>query len=364
MRHPIPTTPAEITPGWLTQILHGAKTLTKSRVTSANVLRIGEDEAFTWGGLYRVTLAYDPPVPTAPNSLVAKLSPTDPKTRAIMQHANAREVDFYKSLAQGNDLPVPHCQHADFDPETGTSLVLLQDMGSFRSVSFIAGSGPADAVRVVKALAQIHAKWWNHARLSGMNGSALLSEFPLRQLWQNYTTSAQDMLPDVELPTDFLALGSHIAKNDTSIFTALMDVAPLTCLHRDLQIDNVLFDTAPGNDAAVLLDWQFAGKGRGAYDLGYFLISSIDPAQRRNSERGLVALYHAELLQHGIAGYSLRQCWTDYLQSVAGKLLMTVAATVLLDNSSDHKKAWRKADLTRLLAFCSDHNITAQTFSV
>ena len=125
-----------------------------------------------------------------------------------------------------------------------------------------------------------------------------------------------------------------------------------------------MFEASAKHGAAVLLDWQFAGKGRGVYDVAYFLISSIDPAQRRNMERGLVALYHAQLLRAGITDYTLSHCWADYLQSVAGKLLMTVAATVLLDNASPHKQAWRRADLTRLLAFCADHRIAPATFAL
>lgn len=361
---PIPTTAAEITPDWLTATLHAGGTATKARVTSADVIRIGENEAFTWGGLYRVTLTYDPPDPAAPGSLVAKLSSADPETRAIMRLANGREVDFYQTLARGNSLPVPLCYHADFDATSGSSILLLQDLGPLRSVPFRAGCGPADARQVILALAKIHAAWWNSPRLADSNGKSVLAEFSLSQLWPGYPEMVRKILQDIDLPADFLALGNHIAQHEAAIFTALMETAPVTCLHRDMQIDNAMFGAAPADGAAVLLDWQFAGKGRGVYDVAYFLISSVKPAQRRNMERGLVALYHAELLRLGVTDYSLRQCWTDYLQSVAGKVLMTVAATVLLDNSSSHKKAWRKADLTRLLAFCKDHQISAQTFAV
>jgi hypothetical protein len=61
------------------------------------------------------------------------------------------------------------------------------------------------------------------------------------------------------------------------------------------------------------------------------------------------------LLQRGVTGYDLDTCWTDYLQSVVGKLFITVVATILLDNSGSAKTAWRRADLERLLAFCADH---------
>lgn len=363
MSLPIPTTPNELTPEWLTATLLASKSTT-SRVTSAHLARIGEDEGFTGGGLYRITLTYDPPNPAAPTTLVAKLSPHDPETRRLMRAANAREVDFYHSLAQGNTLPVPRCYHADFDAETGASIVLLQDLSGYRSVPFIKGCGPADAKRVVEALAAIHAKWWNAPVLATLSGAAMVAEYPFDQYWPQYPEKLKALLQDIEIPAAFLQLGDFIAQNHVQIFTNLMETAPITCIHRDLQADNVMFAKPKGRAGAILLDWQFAGKGRGAYDVGYFLISSVEPSQRRQMERGLVGHYHAELLRHGITGYGLAQCWTDYLQSVAGKLFITVAATVLLDNSSPHKQAWRRADLTRLLAFCKDHRVAEQTFRV
>ena len=357
---PIPTTATEITPDWLTQTLHA--TLATSRVASATFARIGEDEGFTGGGLYRLTLTYNPQDPASPQTLVAKLSPDNPETRTLMRAANAREVAFYQSQSPGSPLPVPRCYHAGFDPETGASILLLQDLRAYRSVPFIKGCGPADAKRVIESLAILHAKWWNAPALATLSGISMLDEYPFDQLWPQYAEKVQALLQSIEIPKSFLKLGDFIAQNQTRIFTQLMETAPITRLHRDVQIDNVMFANPKGSGAAVLFDWQFAGKGRGPYDIGYFLISSVDPAQRRNMERGLVAHYHTELLRLGTGDYSLAQCWADYLQSVAGKIYITVAATVLLDNSSPHKQAWRRADLTRLLAFCADHRIAEQTF--
>lgn len=364
MSFAIPASPDAITPNWLTHVLRAGQAIKTARVMNVESSRIGEDEGFTGGGLYLVRVTYDQSEPGAPSTVVAKLAPADPAMRAIMRVANGREVGFYANLARGGDLPVPHCYHADFDPESGASVLVLQDLGGYRSVPFLTGCGPADARRVVEALAEIHAKWWNDSALAALNGSPIFHEFSFAQFWPQYPKVLKDLLQDVDLPHSFLKIGNHIAGNEATIFNALLETAPLTCLHRDIHADNVMFANTKNGGGAVLLDWQISGKGRGAYDIGYFLISSVEPAQRRNMERGLVAHYHAELLRRGITGYGLAQCWTDYLQSVAGKLFITVAATVLLDNSSSHKRAWRRADLTRLLAFCKDHRISEQTFQV
>ena len=362
MHAPIPTIPADITADWLTQTLRATKAINSASVASVTLTRIGEEEGFTGGGLYVAHLTYDHADPHAPASLVVKLSPVDPAMRAITRAGNGREVGFYGKLADGIKLPVPFCYYADFDDETAVSILLLQDLGDHRSVPFLQGCGPADAKRVVESLVQIHATWWNSPALDALTGAHFLDAFPFATLWPRYQESLKSLLQDIDLPASFLTLGNHIAQNEVAIFKGLLETAPVTCLHRDIHADNVMFAPASAGGGSVLLDWQLSDKGRGAYDVGYFLISSVEPAQRRNMERGLVAHYHAELLRHGVTGYNLAQCWTDYLQSVAGKLFITVAATVLLDNSSPHKQAWRRADLTRLIAFCADHRISQQTF--
>ena len=122
----------------------------------------------------------------------------------------------------------------------------------------------------------------------------------------------------------------------------------MTLLHRDVQVDNILLH----DDGVSLLDWQFVGKGRGAYDLAYFLISSLDPNLRRAHEKALVKRYVMALSQDD---YGFERCWADYILGVFGKINVTVIATVLLDNAGSHKQAWRRADLDRLAAFCDDH---------
>ena len=363
MQRLIPTTPAALNPDWLTDCLRANGTLAKACVTATEAAPIGVDASFTGGSLYRVSLAYDHPEPAAPGSLVAKLAPINAQMRAIMQRANGREVAFYHSLAGQRSLPVPQCYHADFDPETGASVLLLQDLSHLRAVPFTKGCGPGDAKRVVEALANLHAKWWNSPALADMSGAPILTDLRFSQLWPRYKESLATVLQGYDLPAEFVRIGDHIADNDAAFFADRSDSAPFTRLNRDVQSDNILFAPASAGGAAILLDWQLTGKGRGAYDVGYFLISSLAPAQRRNMERGLVAHYHAQLLRLGATGYSLLECWADYLQSVAGKLFTTVAATVLLDNSSAHKKAWRKTDLARLVAFCKDHGISEQTFA-
>lgn len=345
MTLPVPLGPKQITADWLSAALGRP-------VRIFGIKRIGQDQGFTGGGLFRIVIGQG-------DSLIAKLSPADPNARATFAGANAREVAFYTQFARG--LPAPECAYGACDARTGASILLLQDLSGLRAGVFVDGFSTGDARSVLSALARMHAAWWNAPELASLTGAEVIDEFPLADAWASYPGALAKLLPDIDLPHWFLALGRHVSAHQADIFGGLLNHGPLTLLHRDCQIDNVMFDAG---GAAVILDWQFMGKGRGTYDVAYFLISSLPVASRRGTERQLVGFYHTELLHHGVTGYTAGQCWDDYRRAAISKLCVSIVATSMLDNSGPAKQAWRRADLNRLLAFCEDHALTPMEFTV
>ncbi len=356
-RH-VPKDADEITPDWLTHALRagGAGDIS---VTAVKVDRIGQDQGFTGGAIYRIVPDYRA-AGSGPASLVAKLSPADPVLATRFLAANVREVAFYDSVRAQDNLPVPNCHFGAVDPARKASVILLQDLQGLRSVRFATGLSVPDAASLVDALARVHGTWWQHPELADVDAMALLDDFDLADCWARYPAKLARLLTDVRLPRSFMVLVDHLVTNQTRIFGDLAGQGPVTCLHGDTQADNVMFDA---DGRAILLDWQMTGKGCGTSDIAYALVSSCTPAVRRACERDLVARYHRALCQQGVADYSLTQCWQDYQRGVAGKILMTVVATVLFDTASAHKIAWRRTDLDRLLAFCADHDVGPATLA-
>jgi hypothetical protein len=361
----IPNGTVEVTPEWLTQALQTAGVIGHTTsVSSLTKTRIGEDEGFTGGALLRCQLTYTSPPENAPHSLIAKLSPADPELRATFKGGNQREVGFYTEFATQNNLPVPRCYYGEFDEETGASILLLQDLDQYRIVAFATGCAPQDAHHAVQALGTIHAQLWNDPRVQALSGADVLNDFPFVELWSQYPQAVAELLPEFAIPPQFFAIGDTVADNVSSLLNYLMETAPITCIHRDIHVDNILFGVNEGDAPALILDWQAAGKGRGVYDIAYFLISSVPPEQRRQTERTLLREYHTQLRQYGITDYRFEQCWFDYRLAVVGKLFVTVIATVLIDNTSPFKRAWRQTDLQRLLAFCEDHPVEELLVSI
>ena len=357
----IPNHAHEITPEWLTRALQegGVDTLLNGETAVAAIVStsIGEDESFAGGSLTHLEITYTRPKPHLPATIIAKCAPSDPELRETMKGNSFREAGFYKEAHDQSHLPIPHCYYNDVDEETGKAILLLQDLSHYRIVSFAGGCNPQDTESVVRALAEIHLHWWNSPRLNQFSGSEILLEFPFSELWRNYPEKIANLLPDFQIPESLLRIGSLIADNTSPILERLNETAPMTCIHRDIHVDNALFSDKDGDAPAIILDWQGAGRGRGAYDIAYFLISSVPPAQRRRTEQTLLQLYHSLLIENGVDDYDFETCWFDYRLAFVTKFFVSVISTVLLDNSTPFKRTWRRTDLQRLLAFCEDHAV-------
>jgi hypothetical protein len=352
-----PSDPSQITPDWLSLTLRD-DTGRAGTVTRAVVSRIGQDQSFMGGRLYRFTLDYAANQTGLPGSLIAKFSPPDAVQARTFAWANGQEVAFYQGMTRPG-LPVPECHFAGFDPETGASLIVLQDIPSHNAVAFEQGLAVTEARAVIDALARLHATYWDSPVLKSLDGAGLVTHLDLAACWDAYPAAVAGLLGGLSLPPAFRILGDHIVAHRDRIFADLLETGPATCLHRDVQADNILFDD---KGQAMLFDWQLMGKGAGAVDLAYLLISSLTHETRRAAECDLIAHYVAALSRQGVRDYTIDQCWQDYRRGVAVKFLVTVAATVRLDNTGTHKRAWRRADLMRLLAFCDQHKMTPASF--
>lgn len=341
-RPPFPNSVEDITADWLNRSLEGAA------VTGVRAVRIGLDEGFSGCRLYRLKLEGG-----GPASLVVKVSPADGDAAGRMAGANRREVAFYAANGQDAGLPVPFCHLALFDAATGASLLILQDLGGCRALPFANGLGVAEAGLALQALAGLHARWWDEPFEAG---PTLQQAFPFHTLWPAYLAHVALTMPD--LPSPLRRLGDRIAADPVAACAALTGPGPLTRLHGDAQADNLRFADGPFGPKAVLIDWQLTRWGAGMADVGYLLISSLTPVLRRQHERALVEGYRAALAEQGVRGHL-----GDYVRAAAGKLWITVAATLQYDNTTQAKQRWRRVDLERLAAFCVDHDPAANALA-
>jgi hypothetical protein len=71
-------------------------------------------------------------------------------------------------------------------------------------------------------------------------------------------------------------------------------------------------------------------------------------------------MYHEQLLRNGVENYALRECIEDYLSGFARCFDLLLVSAPWLTDSRDNRRTFVKTVLSRLIAFCEDHDIASR----
>jgi hypothetical protein len=329
---PLVSDPQEITPEWLTQALRGAGVGDGARVIGASSTIVGTGQM---GRSVRFQLEWDPEPPDAPRSVVGKFPSDDPKSRATgrAQGSYEKEVRFYTELAGSVGICTPRCFFAVVDPESGDFVMLMEDLAPAVQGDQLAGCSVDQAALALTEASRLHAPRWGDPSLEDVPflaapgaETAQLLQAMYKALWpgfaERYASSLSQEVMDLSQ-----RLGDHLAS------WVLSSTTPLTLVHGDFRIDNMLFGTEAGGYPLAVVDWQTVGLGGGLADVAYFMGASLLPEDRRRNEEALVREYHAQLLEGGVGGYSWDQCFHDYRQSTFGGVVMAVVASMIVEQT-------------------------------
>ncbi len=327
----IPASPEDLDAAWLTAALRQGGALQKAAVASFEIRPLADGEGFM-GQLLRVRPVYDREEPDAPASLVVKLSSQTPemRQRVATRLAYQREVRFYQRLADQASLPTPRCYYAEVDGETGLHVLLLEDLAPGRSGSTVAGCSSEQAELAVHEIAHFHAAWWETPELERLDWliDPDFDPVALREAhdrwWPDFLDQAGHRLPDPAR-----AIGARLGEHRAHVMRHLMRTPPRTLVHSDYKLDNLVFGARQGNAPLVVLDWQLMRRGRGVFDVAFFLSQNLEPRERRAVEMDLLTAYHRILLDDGVRAYTFEQCLYDYRMSLLGRfgaLISTIAA--------------------------------------
>ncbi|MBU9765451.1 aminoglycoside phosphotransferase family protein [Mycobacterium sp. TNTM28] len=312
----IPARPAEVTAGWLSQILG-------TEVDTVQTTPIGTGQT---GATYRVSVTYRGDT-DLPATFAVKLPSQDDTVRDRVSIGYRSEHAFYTNVAEHVQIPVPACHHCEIAGEGADFVLLLADMAPAEQGDQIAGCTPAEANLAVLALADLHGPTWADPRWANFPGIAMPKPEP--DSAKGFGDIAK-MAADITLDK----LGARLdAEDQDTLRTAMSMVTPwllaepdrFAILHGDYRLDNMLFD--PDRSRITVVDWQTLGSGLPARDLSYFTATSLDPAVRAAAEADLVRAYHDRLLSHGVTGYDYETCWQDYRLGMLQAPLITVLGT-------------------------------------
>lgn len=308
----------------------------------------------------RVALVHSDPA--APRSVIVKLPSDDARTRSIADQFGyyARERGTYTELLAGtarDELRTPLCYGAD-DSDLGPVLV-LEDL-PHAGADQLAGATREEALAAATLLATIHAHFWNQPDLeqrSWLPG-------PLDEVIAGYRRLFELTWPMFvnryghDIPREHLGAAERAITRFDDVITRFAQ-APQTLVHGDFRLDNLLFSVSefdPDGRDAYVIDWQLAARGRGPYDLAFFMAGSLTPNQRRLHERAVIERYHGYLQLGGVADYTLDECWRDYRLGHVMNLPNPITAVVAVPPGNERGRELLVVNAQRALAALADYD--------
>ncbi len=355
MANTLPASADELTVEWLRESLPAD--LRPERISAFTSQMIGEGEGFA-GRLARVEVTTTDG--EAFPSPIVKFAAEHETTRKLMADFGGyeHEVNFYNHLAEQVDVPTPRSYFAGFDDETGTFLIILEDLAPAAVGDQVVGATLEEAEFIVDELARLHAQWWNSEELAEIDWLTPPEGFEdqLFELFDRGMPSVREEWAP-ERP-ELVALVERTRKVLPELLKRIkpgVPPKPYTLLHGDMRLDNLFFPSDEGGRFTVI-DWQAIALGPAGQELAYWLVLSLPVELRREHEDALLQRYHEALIGHGVTDFSMRNLKAGYRD---GTIQMLGGIPILagsLDFTSERGVALSDAAMDRMEAALNDRN--------
>ncbi len=343
----------EITPEWLSLALQENRII-ESAVSEVRIEKIGAGVGLM-AELCRLSVVYAEEE-NAPATMIAKCAARNENIEVarILDFYN-REANFYNRIGRACELKVPDCYFASVDQENYDCVILLEDLGDVSPRDQLAGASADEAFSAVGNIAAMHAKWWQRVDSAD---TAWMYDF----MSQQESERLRDLIylpamePAIEKFASFFggemkALCRAVGRHYDRFWTQLISPSE-TFIHGDYRQDNMIYS---GDSLdAVVMDWQISGRGRGIFDVTYFICQSLPSSLRSEIEKELLTFYVASLRENGVDDYDFDRCWQDYRTVMLGCLIYPVTVCGTLDTANDRGRALAECMLERNLAAISD----------
>ncbi|MFC1921179.1 phosphotransferase [Chloroflexota bacterium] len=354
----IPHSPEGLSSIWLTRALQYGHVIGTGAVSEFECSPLETGKGF-YGQIVRLKLAYNPPDLDAPQTMIAKFSSGNPdmRQRPNTRASYKREVRFYQELAKENILPVPTCYYADVDNESGWHILLLEDLSPACSGSRTRGCSGTEARIAVHHIGRFHAYWWENKRLDDymwLAGTEIPGDDELAHFREQLLPAFLQKLGK-PLPDEMMDIGELLGEYKGRIAQHLFSKRPQTLIHADYHLDNLMFGET-GERAFFVVDWQFVKRGRGIWDVAYFLSQNLLSEDRQAVEMNLLSDYLKILENYGVHNYSLDDAMNDYRLSLLhrfGNLITTIAA---MPFTEEQIKMHVDVLLSRIISAVLDHD--------
>jgi hypothetical protein len=311
----------DLTSSWVEQSLRASGALAPaSRVTAMAATPVGERGGVN-GDAFRLALSYGGT--PGPAALIAKFGTPGVRGVAVFQGWYEREVRFYEQFATRTPLRTPRA-HAGALGGPGECLLLLEDLAPLVQGDQEFSCTPEQALAAVRGIGVHHALWWDSP---GIEAAEWLPDTTVGLTRAGRVAGAFARCLDIAgalLAPEVRAARGRLAEAYVPLLEAIAR-APRTLTHGDFRLDNLFFSATDPIEVAAI-DWQFACRTRGAYDLAYFLGLDLEPSERAAVETPCIEAYLETLRAAGVT-YERTEFERDYnIALLASLAVFTIGA--------------------------------------
>lgn len=342
-----------ITAEWMTAVLRSSNTIgTNVSVASVEVKDLAAEGGLL-SELFRASMSYEGG--DGPATAIVKLPITDETQRftADVLGFYARELAFYDQIAPGAPFDAPTIYGSRIAEDSTDFVLVMQDVGTLRSVDQIEGVPLDDVYTTLTKMAEFHAAWWEHDDIPALSNTFLpikndvyLAALPgvFEGGWIGCQAEAGDLLTPgtIELGNRFGSLVPWLLESMAS---------PATFVHGDWRSDNVFF----GDDNVTMIDFQISGFACGMYDVGYFLGQSVDSDLRHGKDEELIRHYLSVLAANGV-DYAFEEAWQKYQIVLSHCFIYGVTSFASWGNWNERQQALMKSMLGRSVRAITDND--------
>ena len=268
--------------------------------------------------IVRLGLRYVGESDGAPQSLILKIAQaTFAKT---LPNAGRHEVAFYTKLAP--NMPerlVPRCFDGHFNEESLAWHLLLEDLTDSHEIATAWPLPPSaeQSVSIIRALARLHAAWWDDSRLGETIGVWMSADKAnkLMEVFAGHYARFADLLGD-RLSVERRDLFRRLIAQWGRLFERYHARRHVTITHGDAHTWNFLLPRASVADTVRVFDFDQWRINVPTSDLAYMMAMQWYPETRQELERPLLDSYYDTFIAHGVTGYGREALHRDYRQSV------------------------------------------------
>lgn len=346
--------PDGLTAQWLTTQLRKRSVIADEQtIVAVERQQVGEGVGMM-SELSRLVLTYDTNSQDAPRTVIAKYPSQNPTNREVAMSYNLyeREVRYFVELDPLTAAKCPVQYIAELDGDN--FLLLMQDLADYRCGDQIEGATLEETTAAIDELVKLHAAFWQRVddvdwvpHIANSYHAQNMADL-IRIGWPNMVAAFGSFLP------------SHIVDMADRFFAAMpklqarVDEPPVTLLHGDFRMENLLFGTELDHHPLAIIDWQGPLLGQGMVDVALMLAQSTKTAVRRAHERDLVERYVAGLAEAGVEGFTLDKAWDDYRMAILYNWCYVGVVSGTLDSSNERAFAWMSKMISRQVAATED----------